>query len=186
MNKLNMGCGFSQISGWINVDASSYCKPDIVYDLELFPWPWEENSIDEVLFNHSLEHLGQSTSVFINIMKELYRICKNGAGVSINVPHPRHDNFINDPTHVRIITPQLLTLFDKEVNDQFIEEGVSNTALAYYCNVNFKFMNYNLKLAEPYASLYTNQVIDDAELQELLTEKNNVAEEYRIVLKVLK
>ena len=53
---------------------------------------------------------GRIRRVFLGMMKELYRICRDGAEIEINVPHPRHDNFIGDPTHVRIITPDTLLI----------------------------------------------------------------------------
>jgi predicted SAM-dependent methyltransferase len=103
--KLNMGCGQHKLPDYINVDTASECSPDVLFDLEQHPWPWESDSVDAVLFNHSLEHLGAEVGAFKTIMRELYRICRDGATVQINVPHPRHDDFIADPTHVRAITP---------------------------------------------------------------------------------
>ena len=125
--KLNMGCGKQKLPDYINVDAYAYCKPDLQFDLETFPWPWEDNSVDAVLFQQSLEHMGASTPVFLKLMQELYRVCKNGAEVNIIVPHPRCDSFIGDPTHVRIITPQILKLFDKQLNDEWEISGSSAT-----------------------------------------------------------
>ena len=42
-------------------------------------------------------------------MKELYRISCDQANIHISVPHPRHDDFLADPTHVRPITTLGLT-----------------------------------------------------------------------------
>ena len=112
--KLNMGCGQNKIDGYLNIDKHIECKPDLQFDLEKFPWPFKNSEVNEVLFNHSLEHIGADTDVFLNIMKELYRVCNADAKIQINVPHPRHDNFINDPTHVRIITPETFALFSKK------------------------------------------------------------------------
>ncbi len=53
----------------------------------------------------------------------MYRVCRDGAVISISVPHPRHDDFINDPTHVRVVTPELLNLFNKKLNKQWAEGG---------------------------------------------------------------
>ena len=80
-----------------------------------FPWTFSDNEIEEIIFIHSLEHMGAQEDIFLNIVKEIYRICKSKAVVQINVPHPRHDNFLGDPSHVRAITPQLLTLFSKKI-----------------------------------------------------------------------
>ena len=47
--KLNLGCGSKILEGYTNVDKFDYYKPDIVHDLEITPYPFEENSIDEII-----------------------------------------------------------------------------------------------------------------------------------------
>ena len=38
---LNLGCGYSKEPGMTNVDAFDVCEPDVVWNLNNFPWPWE-------------------------------------------------------------------------------------------------------------------------------------------------
>ena len=184
--KLNMGCGNKKVDGYVNVDLSPACHPDVVCDLEVLPWPWPDNSIEAVRFNHCLEHLGQDSRVFLGIMKELYRVCEDGAEIEINVPHPRHDDFIGDPTHVRIITPALLTLFDRAKNDEWKEIGAANSPLAHYLNVDFRIKSTVSILAEPYGSKYNAGEIDDETVASMARELNNVIREIRIVMLALK
>ena len=110
----NFRCGFNKINGFVNIDKSEDCEPDLLMDIETLPWPIETSSADEVSFIHYLEHVGADPDVFIGIMKELYRICKDGAKVRIHVPHPRSEGYLGDPTHVRPITPMVLSLFSRE------------------------------------------------------------------------
>ena len=112
--KLNLGCGNNKVKGFINVDKYDIFGSDIVHDLEVFPWPFKDNSVDYIMIHHVLEHLGQTTQQFLNILAELYRISKPNAVIDIVVPHPYHNNFIGDPTHVRAITPEQFSLFDKD------------------------------------------------------------------------
>jgi len=58
---------------------------DIVRDLSKLPYPFKDNSFDGVLASHILEHLNPLK--FLDIMKELHRICKPGAEILIYVPH---------------------------------------------------------------------------------------------------
>ena len=77
MLNLNLGSGSKRVKNYINVDKYEIFKPDIVHDLEKFPYPFDDNSVDNIILSHILEHIGQNPNVFNLIMKELYRICKN-------------------------------------------------------------------------------------------------------------
>ena len=184
--KLNLGCGFNKPDGFVHVDMFKECKPDIVHNLETFPYPFEESSVEEVLFNHSLEHIGQQSSVFFKIIQEIYRICSNEALIQINVPHPRHDNFISDPTHVRAITPMTLQLFDLELNTQWQQMKAANSPFAIYLGVNFKLLSTKISVEQTYIDQLSQNKITNEELMMLIRERNNVATEYRFTLKVIK
>ena len=126
--KLNLGCGYNKLDGYINVDHDPNCKPDIVADLEQ-PLPFEDSSVDEIVMVHILEHLGQSTETYFKVWKELYRILKNEGVIKITVPHWNHENFHHDPTHVRKVTPVGVDMFSQERNLYTIQTGGSETTL---------------------------------------------------------
>ena len=56
MNKLNIGCGKDIKEGYVNLDVVDYGGNQI-HDLNKFPYPFEENSFEEVFTSHILEHL---------------------------------------------------------------------------------------------------------------------------------
>jgi hypothetical protein len=184
--KLNMGCGHNKIAGYLNVDSSPLCEPDQVYDLEKLPWPWQDDSVEEVLFYHSLEHLGGDPKIFLAMMQELYRICTPGAIVKITTPHPRHDNFIGDPTHVRIISPQVLSLFSKKMNDEWKRLGIPNSPLAHYLGIDFEITGLATILDEPYSSYLQKGLMTKEQIMNDLREKNNVVTEFKIEMEVIK
>ena len=82
---LNLGCGKTYIKNAINVDffETGYC--DKVLDLSKLPWPWEDNSIDEVYLLHFIEHFDSDR--VIAIFKEIYRILKVNGLLHIQCPH---------------------------------------------------------------------------------------------------
>ena len=136
--RLNLGCGFNKVDGFVNVDREDECAPDLVFDLESFPWPWGTNSVEEVHFTHSLEHLGQGTDTFRQIMQELYRVCTDGAIVLVEAPWPLHIEYLSDPTHVRPLTPSLFGTMDKAVTDEWAAKGWAGTQLSRYWHVDFR------------------------------------------------
>lgn len=184
--KFNMGCGHNKKPGYVNVDAFPEGAPDQVVDLESLPWPWPDNTAEEMVFNHSLEHMGGDPKVFLGIMKEIYRVSKPGGVVQINVPHPRHDDFMNDPTHVRPVTAEMMALFNRELNDQWREIGAANSPLAHYTGVDFETVNVQNVIEERYLSQYQSGELTVDQIVEFVGSRLNVIKEVQITLKVRK
>ena len=157
--KLNLGSGNDYREDYLNVDKYSP-SADLMFDLETFPWPWETDSVNEVLLRHVLEHLGQQTEVFLNIMKELYRVCSPGASVIIDVPypHPLHSDYLGDPTHCRPITAEALWLFNRGFADQLIANKAIGTPLAIYLDTDFVMVN-NKQFTDSLGNLQASQFI---------------------------
>jgi len=107
---LNLGCGTDYHEGWVNVDKGS-CRKDVEHDLEVFPWPFQDSSVDFVLIQHIFEHFKPKN--FISIMRELYRIGKNGSEIAIISPHAGSDNYWTDPTHQMPLTVRTFDFFDR-------------------------------------------------------------------------
>ena len=96
---LNLGCGKAKLDGWINVDFHAIVKPDEVVDLNIFPWPWADGTIDVIHMSHILEHLDDTCRV----LAECNRILKANGLIDIRVPHVSHDLALGDRCHRRII-----------------------------------------------------------------------------------
>lgn len=79
--KIDLGCGPFKKEGYTGIDVYPFDGVDIVYDGKTLPV--ESDSVDEVYSMHCFEHLDD---VF-GIMKELFRVCKDGATLNIISPH---------------------------------------------------------------------------------------------------
>lgn len=176
----------NHLDGWLNVDNSPVSKPDVVHDLDQTPWPWPDSSAEAMLFNHSLEHMGRDTETFLGIIREIYRVGCDGALVTINVPHPRHDNFLHDPTHVRAVTPEMLAMFDRQQNEQWVAAKASNTALGLYLSVDLALASVTAVLDEAYQDQLRSGALNADEISRLARERNNVIAEFRMELRVRK
>ena len=184
--RLNLGCGFNKMDGYVNVDANQDCSPDEVANLEDLPWPWPDNSVDQIVMTHVLEHLGQTSNVYTGIIKELYRICQHDGRIIITVPHPRHDTFIIDPTHVRPITTEGLSMFSRRNCENWIETGAANTPLALIHNVDFEIESSEFVLDQPWRSKLEVGSMTESDLVLAIRQYNNVVQETKIVLREVK
>jgi hypothetical protein len=120
------------------------------------------------------------------MMQELYRVCANGATIKITAPHPRHDSFITDPTHVRALTPSMFTLFSKAVNREWQATGRPNTPLGLYLDVDFEVAGASQVVEEHYFKLLQSGAMLEEEFERAVKERNNVVNEYVIELKAIK
>ena len=95
MKKLNLGCGSDIKKDYTNLDYVKLPGVNVVHDIEKIPYPFKENTFDEIYCKDILEHVSDVPKV----IKELHRILKKDGKIIIQVPHfTSCDNF-GDITH---------------------------------------------------------------------------------------
>ena len=104
--KVDLGSGDRKIEDWIHLDISEVFKPEIVSDLNS-GLPFRSNSIGELRAFSVLEHLNDT----ISFMNEIWRICADGAIISIYVPHCRSTMGSADPTHKKLFNEESFQYF---------------------------------------------------------------------------
>ena len=95
--KLNLGAGLDIKEGHVNLDSVKLHGIDVIHDLNKFPYPFEDNTFDEVFASHVLEHVDDLSAT----MAELKRICRSGARIKVRGPHFSCGVSYRDPTHKR-------------------------------------------------------------------------------------
>ncbi len=168
------------------MDIGDHCAPDVVHDLQQAPWPWDDSSADEIFMSHVLEHLGATTAQYFSVLQEMYRVCRHDARITIVVPHPRHDDFLHDATHVRAVTVEGLSMFSRKNCEEWVAAGNANTPLAFIAGVDFEIVESEIALEEPYKSKIELDVLSKTELLQAIRQYNNVIKETKIVLRVVK
>jgi hypothetical protein len=181
--KLNLGCGRNKRDGFVNIDKYPTFSPDMLWDLEQTPYPFEANSVTEIAATHVLEHLGQSTEVFLKIIKELHRILAPGGTIDITVPCFKSDTYWGDPTHVRPITPAMLQLFSKNNCRVFAERGLPNTPLADYLDVDLEVESVSMSLTPYWKDSYERGEITQADVDLAFSTQWNVVNEIKMMVR---
>jgi SAM-dependent methyltransferase len=96
---LQLGAGRHRLSEEpgrvVRVDLRADTKPDLVWDLDRFPWPFEESSFDLIDCTDVIEHLED----VVRVMQEVHRVGRPGGLVRIATPHFSSSNSFTDPTH---------------------------------------------------------------------------------------
>ena len=108
--KVDLACGQNKQEGFVGVDIAKLPGVDIVHNLEVYPWPFEDNSVDEVFCSHYVEH----TPCLMKFMNELYRIMKVGAKCTVLAPYYTSMRCWQDPTHLRAISEASFLYYNKQ------------------------------------------------------------------------
>lgn len=104
----DIGCGPNKFPNSTGVDIVE--RPgvvDIVHNLDIYPWPLEDNSFDVLICNHLIEHVDD----FVAMVKEFHRILKPSGYLIARTPHYSHVDSYVDPTHKRHMTMNSFNYF---------------------------------------------------------------------------
>lgn len=92
---VDLGCGPRKAAGVIGVDCVGLPGVDIVHDLNDYPYPFAESSVDTIYLLNVIEHLD---SVCL-AMDELYRLLVPGGILYVVTPHYTDPASWRDPQH---------------------------------------------------------------------------------------
>ncbi len=106
--RLNLGCGFLPLSGYTNIDRRSLPTVDVVCDLDVFPWPFHDDTASEIVAFDIFEHLND----VVGAMDQCWRILQNGGTLQIRGPLPDSPNLWLDVTHRRAFIDHSFDYFD--------------------------------------------------------------------------
>lgn len=95
--KLDLGCGGKKREGFIGVDQYPMEGVDVVLNIGVDPWPWEDGTVEEIHASHFLEHLTAHQRV--HFMNEAFRVMKEGAKATVITPHWASNRAYGDFTH---------------------------------------------------------------------------------------
>ncbi|MFA4971876.1 MAG: methyltransferase domain-containing protein [bacterium] len=165
--KLNLGCGPAKMPDAVNVDVSPRSVADVIHDLNRFPWPFCDDTFDEIHASGVLEHLAYLPPV----MQEIWRIARPGAKVHIWVPYATHTPHLGNPYHRLNFTEWTFDFFCDPALRQSTADAIAAT---------FRKVSVKLSWCGDWGSR------PEHERQAAIFHELNVIESMRVVLEVVK
>ena len=92
---LDIGSGRHRRPNTLCLDKSPLVNPDVLHDLDIYPYPFEDNTFEYIYCHHVIEHIAD----IVRFMEEVHRILKPGGNLMIYTPHFSSSNSWTDPTH---------------------------------------------------------------------------------------
>jgi SAM-dependent methyltransferase len=133
---LDIGCGSAKTPGAVGLDISPSTAADIVHDLDVFPYPIEDSSFDQILLQDVIEHVREPIRVF----EELHRIARPGAQIQLRTPHFSSVLAYGDPTHRHYFSALAI-------------RTLAEPRFAHYTDVRFRTLHVTLDLWLPWRLL---------------------------------
>lgn len=160
MKILDVGAGFFKYPGSISIDGNPASKPDIVHNLEKFPWPIEDSSFDMIYSSHCIEHLDDPKKA----LEEMWRIGRNNALVLLKIPHFSSRVAWTDIDHKRAFSSTMFRHYTKEferISGTGIRYDIEKVRFNWQQRIDMEFVPERLKIFLPFINL-VNEVISGA------------------------
>lgn len=118
----------------VTLDINPDHKPDVVWDLNNRPLPFNDNAFDELHAYEVLEHLGQQGDwrSYFDEWSEYWRILKPGGRLYGTSPQWSSEWVFGDPGHTRVISHACLSfLVQPEYDKQVGKTQITDYRFAY-------------------------------------------------------
>jgi SAM-dependent methyltransferase len=142
---LDVGCGQNKFKDAIGIDANPRSHADVIHDLGVIPYPFENDQFDLIICRHVIEHV-PDVMAFVT---ELHRITKPGGRLKIVTPHYSNPDWATDPTHRNHFNSYSFTCFMPK-----------ETPFPFYTDAELKAVSTHISLANLWRSLGMEFVVN--------------------------
>lgn len=118
----------------VTLDMDPACNPDVTWDLNHMPLPFEDGTFEEIHAYEVLEHFGQQGDwkAFFDHFTEFHRLLKPGGRFFGVVPTWDSPWTWGDPGHTRVINAGTLSFLQQAVYDEDIGDTAMTDYRSYY------------------------------------------------------
>lgn len=104
---LHLGCGQNKKPNSLGLDINKNVHPDVVHNLDKYPYPFKNNQFEKVIADNIVEHIENIPK----FMEEIHRICASSAKILITTGHFSGIDTFTDPTHKHFFTSRTFDYF---------------------------------------------------------------------------
>lgn len=104
---LHLGCGPNKKPNSIGLDSNKIVKPDVLHNLDKYPYPFKDNQFNTIIAENIVEHIENIPK----FMEEIHRISNQGAKIIITTGHFSGIDTFTDPTHKHFFTSRTFDYF---------------------------------------------------------------------------
>jgi hypothetical protein len=117
--KLDIGCGEAPIQGCVGMDIRDLPTVDIVWDVNIHPWPLPDECVIHAFASHLVEHIPPvivdkkegTWFPFVEFMNDLWRVTKPDGQFAVSGPYWLSQGYAQDPTHCNPINEMTFSYF---------------------------------------------------------------------------
>lgn len=171
--RIDLASGQNKQKGFLGCDIVKMKGVDIVHDLTKYPWPFKDNSVDEIWCSHYVEHIPHGVGLqdgMVDFMNECYRIMKKGAIAKFLTPYYASNRAFQDPYHVRFVTEASYLYFTKSWREM--------TRLTHYpITADFEIVKYDHSVNQAFVGRASDA------MQQMVMMNWNVIDDLLVTLK---
>lgn len=109
--KIILGCGDVYLEGWTHLDRAKHSQHvDVAHNLNVTPWPFDDDSAQFIKAADILEHLDD----FVAFFDECWRILASDGVLQVQTVLHTSVNRWRDSTHKRPYRPEAFTFLDPD------------------------------------------------------------------------
>jgi ubiquinone/menaquinone biosynthesis C-methylase UbiE len=139
---IELGCGPSKQAGYFGIDSLALQGVDLVADLEKGLPFIPDNSVDEIVSSHLLEHIQN----FEPLLRDIHRILKPTGVKKVVVPYFSNPYYYSDHTHKRFFGLYTFDYFAKETK-------MKRKVPGFYHDFHFEVLHRRLVFKSPHSTV---------------------------------
>lgn len=157
---IDLGCGTNKEENAMGVDNVRLPEVDVVHDLMVLPYPFDDNSTEKIYLKHVIEHF--EFEDIQKILNETHRILQVGGILEIRVPHTFCVAAWIDPTHRKWFAFGSAMFWDSTASKAYYQEVDAIWQLVNtHCNITlFNWKPYRLRQLDNFISKFVAKFLN--------------------------